>query len=90
MKKFLLFISLVVILLLSGFIAYGVFNNDNSQIDNNGNPPPTNNNDNISKEPTNREKAEELLKTMTLEEKGWTNIFSKMQTRNCTGRYRKI
>lgn len=69
MKKFLLFISLVVILLLSGFIAYGVFNNDNSQIDNNGNPPPTNNNDNISKEPTNREKAEELLKTMTLEEK---------------------
>lgn len=66
MKRFFIFISVIIVALLSGFLAYQILNSKPSEITNNDGFPST---DNTPKEPTNREKAEELLKTMTLEEK---------------------
>ena len=66
MKRFFIFISVIIVALLSVFLAYQILNSKPSEITNNDGFPST---DNTPKEPTNREKAEELLKTMTLEEK---------------------
>ncbi|MBU5453991.1 glycoside hydrolase family 3 protein [Caproiciproducens sp. MSJ-32] len=70
MKKILLFMFLIIILFMSGFLSYKILSDKFSKIPDDRLPtndlPPK---DIIPTEPTNKEKAEKLLKTMTLEEK---------------------
>lgn len=71
MKKLLILISLIILASISGFLSYKIINIINSK-EPNTNLPPNNNSipeNSIPKEETNKEKAEKLLKTMTLEEK---------------------
>lgn len=71
MKKLLILISLIILTSISGFLSYKIINSINSK-EPNTNLPPNNSSipeNSIPKEETNKEKAEKLLKTMTLEEK---------------------
>ncbi|ASW43722.1 glycoside hydrolase family 3 protein [Clostridium isatidis] len=71
MKKLLILISLIILASISGFLSYKIINIINSK-EPNTNLPPNNSSipeNSIPKEETNKEKAEKLLKTMTLEEK---------------------